>query len=452
MIEFDFSFVFKPNVENGLEKSEIDSLKGEIEEAVKALRENPPGFLRIINDADVLGQVKELEEWIATFDDFVVVGIGGSGLGNQALHNALRPLNWNFLDRNSRNGYCRVFVMDNVDPDFVSSILQTIDPKRTVFNVISKSGSTAEAMANYLIVRNLLETLGLDPKEHIVFTTDPEKGALRKIAKEEGFKVLDVPPDVGGRFSVLTQVGLLSAMAEGIDIDALHEGAEKAKERCLETDIWKNPAALIAAVHYLFFKKGRNISVMMPYSNRLYSLADWYRQLWAESLGKRLSLDGKVIKTGQTPVKALGATDQHSQIQLYNEGPDDKVITFIALKKYPSDVLIGNIHPDQDALSYLGRKKLSQLITSEYEGTKSALAQNGRPNMSVIMDKINEENIGQFFVTYECATVIAGKLFNVNPYDQPGVELGKKITYALMGRKGYEEFEKTVTIKERIVL
>ncbi len=452
MIKYDFSRFFSPNIEGGLKKEEVESYKDLVAETVRHLREEKPGFLRIVNDHKVLDQVKEFEEWLYLFDSFVVVGIGGSALGNLALHSALRPLNWNVLDRESRGGYLRVFIMDNVDPDFVGSILEQVDPKSTVFNVISKSGSTAEAMAGYLVVRNILESLGLDPKEHIVFTTDPEKGVLRQIAKEEGFRVLDVPPDVGGRFSVLTQVGLLSALAEGIDIDELHAGAQRAKERCLSEDIWSNPAAMIALTHYLYYRKGRNISVMMPYSNRLYYLADWYRQLWAESLGKKHSVEGKIVNVGQTPVKALGATDQHSQIQLYNEGPQDKIITFLALEKYPRDVLIGKLHEDKEALSYLGGRKLSELIKAEYEGTRNALTSNGRPNMSVVMDEINEENIGEFFVIYECATAIAGKLFNVNPYDQPGVELGKKITYALMGRKGYEQYEKGVEVKEEIIL
>ena len=451
MIRFDFSRLFQPNIEGGLTEKEISEIKPRVEEAIDDMRKNTPGFLRIVNDQEILGQVKELEEWIFNFDDFVVLGIGGSALGNIALHNTLKPLNWNALSKDDRNGFLRVFVVDNVDPDFVSSILQQVDLKHTLFNVISKSGSTAEAMANYLTSRNILESMGLDPKDHLVFTTDPEKGVLRKIAKEEGIRVLDVPPDVGGRFSVLTQVGLLSAMSEGIDIDKLHEGAQAAKNRCLNEDIWNNPAALIAAVHYLFYNKGKTISVMMPYSNRLYYLADWYRQLWAESLGKKYSKDGKVVSVGQTPVKALGTTDQHSQVQLYNEGPNDKVITFIKVERFDRDVLIGKIH-DEEALEYLGGRKLSELINAEYEGTRSALTKSGKPNLSLEFDKIDEFNVGYFFVTYECATVIAGWLFNINPYDQPGVELGKKLTYAIMGRKGYEDLVENLKVRKEFVI
>ena len=444
MLKFDFSRVLKENVSSGLEVSEIEGKAKEALKSIEKMKDSEPGFLRIVGDPEILGQVKDLQEWLFNFDTFVVLGIGGSALGNIALHNGLRPLNWNEMSLEERGGYLRVFVSDNVDPDFVSSILDRVDLKWTVFNVISKSGSTAEAMANYLIVRNLLESSGLDPKEHLVFTTDPERGVLRKIANEEDIRVLDVPPDVGGRFSVLTQVGMLSAMAEGIDIDELHEGAIDAKKRCLESEIWNNPALLIAVIHYLFYERGRNISVMMPYSNRLYYLADWFRQLWAESLGK----GGK----GQTPVKALGTTDQHSQIQLYNDGPNDKLITFVKLDRYSRDILMGKLHEDKDALSYLGGRKLSELINSELHGTEAALTENNRPSMKLIFDGIREYNFGYFFVTYECATAIAGDLLGVNPYDQPGVELGKRITYSLMGRKGYEKEADLGKIEKEMII
>ncbi len=444
MLRFDFSRVLIENIPSGLTQDEIEKIASKAAEALDEMKNDQPGFLRIINNAEVLEQVKALQEWLSGFDSFVVLGIGGSALGNIALHKGLRPLNWNQMSSEDRGGYLRVYVVDNVDPDFVSSILDELDLRRTIFNVISKSGSTAEAMANYLVVRNLLESFGLNPMEQLVFTTDPKKGVLRKIAEEESIRVLDIPQDVGGRFSVLTQVGLLSAMAEGIDIDELHKGAEEAKRRCIQSDVWNNPALLIAVIHYLYHEKGRNVTVMMPYSNRLYYLADWFRQLWAESLGK----NGK----GQTPVKALGTTDQHSQIQLYNDGPDDKLITFIELEDYSRDVLIGKLHENEEVLSYLGGKKLSNLIRLEMIGTEAALTENGKPTMRITFDEISEYNFGYFFVTYECATAIAGYLFGVNPYDQPGVELGKRITYSLMGRSGYEGEVTLGRIKKQLLI
>ena len=438
-LKFDFSGLFYPNLKNGLKEEEIKNFDGKIRNIISNLKENPPGFMKL--NARWLESVKELKEWIMNFDFLVVLGIGGSALGNIALHNSLKPFNWNYLSKEERKGFLRVFIVDNVDPDFLSFVLDFIDPRKTVFNIISKSGSTAEAMANYMIVRGILESLGLNPKDHLIFTTDPEKGALRRIAREEGIKTLDIPKDVGGRFSVLTPVGMLSAFAEGVDIDELHKGAKDAFDRSLEPNIFENPSAMIAVTHYLYLKRGKTISVMMAYSNRLYSWADWYRQLWAESLGKKYDLDGKLVNTGQTPVKALGTTDQHSQIQLYNEGPNDKVITFLVTESFEREIRIPKVHENFEEFDYMAGRYLSELLLAEQKGTEASLLANERPSMKVIFDGINEYNIGQFIAYYEVATVIMGALLNINPFDQPGVELGKKITYHLMGRKGYEKME-----------
>lgn len=448
-LKFDFSGLLYPNLKNGLKEEEIKNFDEKIRNIISNLKENPPGFMKL--NAGWLESVKELKEWIMNFDFLVVLGIGGSALGNIALHNSLKSFNWNYLSKEERKGFLRVFIVDNVDPDFLSFVLDFIDPRKTVFNVISKSGSTAEAMANYMIVRGILESLGLNPKDHLIFTTDPEKGALRKIAREEGIKTLDIPQDVGGRFSVLTPVGMLSAFAEGVDIDELHKGAKDAFDKSLVFNVFENPSAMIAVTHYLYLKRGKVISVMMAYSNRLYAWADWYRQLWAESLGKKYDLDGKLVNTGQTPVKALGTTDQHSQIQLYNEGPDDKVITFLVTESFEREIRIPKVHENFEEFDYMAGKYLSELLLAEQKGTEASLLTNERPSMKVIFDGINEYNIGQFIAYYEVATVIMGALLNINPFDQPGVELGKKITYHLMGRKGYEKMEMK-EFKKKVVI
>ncbi|SHH39487.1 glucose-6-phosphate isomerase [Thermosipho atlanticus] len=442
MLKFDFTNVFNEKIPNGISENDIENQKDVIYNSINQLKNNIPGFVEVVFNRKWINSVLNIKNFVKSYENLVVVGIGGSALGNIALQNSLRPINWNFLNKKERNGNLRIFVIDNVDPDYVSSILDLIDIKETLFNVISKSGSTAEAMANYLIVRGLLETHGLNPKNHLVFTTDPKKGVLRKIAETEKITTLEIPENVGGRFSVLTPVGLLSAMAAGIDIEAIYEGAKSAYNKTINEDIWNNPSALIALVHYLYYLKGRNISVMMAYSNKLYYLADWYRQLWAESLGKAYSKDNKKINVGQTPVKALGAVDQHSQIQLYNEGPDDKIITFLKTETFERNIKIPHSHIEKE-LSYLQGQTLSKLLNNELYGTEAALALNGKPSLRITFPKIDEFNVGQFIMYYELATAIAGDLFNVNPYDQPGVELGKKITYALMGRKGFEEYNVT---------
>jgi len=448
-LKFDFSGLFHPNIEDGLKEEEIKNLEEKAKEILSCIKENPPGFMKL--DPEWIESVKKLKEWIMNFDSLVVLGIGGSALGNIALHSSLKPLNWNFLSKEERKGFLKVFIVDNVDPDLLSSILDLVDIRKTVFNVISKSGSTAEAMANYMVVRGILESLGLNPRDHLIFTTDPERGALRKIAREEGIRSLSIPQDVGGRFSVLTPVGMLSAFAEGIDIDEIHKGARDAFERSLKTNVFENPSAMIAISHYLYLKKGKNISVMMAYSNRLYPWTDWYRQLWAESLGKKYDLEGKKVNTGQTPIKALGTTDQHSQIQLYNEGPNDKIITFLVVNNFERKIKIPKVHEDIGELNYMAGKYLSELLLAEQKGTESSFLANGRPSMKVVFDEINEYNVGQFIAYYEVATVIMGGLLNVNPFDQPGVELGKKITYHLMGRKGYEKMNMK-EFKKRVVM
>ncbi|NUU99370.1 glucose-6-phosphate isomerase [Marinitoga sp. 1154] len=443
-IKFDFTNMFFPNIDKGIKYEEINEYKEKIEKIISEILDEKPGFIKLLENPKYLDKILDIQEWVQSFESFVVLGIGGSALGNIALQTTLNPLNYNYMENRKTP---KIFIVDNVDPDFVASILDQINPHKTLFNVISKSGTTAEAMSNYLIARGIIESYGLDPKKHIIFTTDPENGILRKIAKEEGIETLEIPQEVGGRFSVLTPVGLLSALAGGIDIIDLINGAKTMFEKVSNKNIYENPAALNALLHFLYYKKGYNISVMMPYSNKLLLLADWYRQLWAESLGKKYNINGEVVNVGQTPVKALGATDQHSQVQLYNEGPDDKVVTFIKLEKFERDIKIPKIHEEFSALSYLGGKTLSELLNTELFGTEYALTEHGKPNMKVVFPEINAFNVGQFFFVYEFQTAIMGKLLEINAYDQPGVELGKKVTYALMGREGYENFANEVKEK-----
>ncbi len=364
------------------------------------------------------------------FDTMVVLGIGGSALGNKALYSALKTEKE--LNR-------KLFVYDNVDPLFLHEILSQIDLDTTIFNVITKSGTTAETMAGYMILADILkQKYPHDYAKRLIITTDRERGFLRQVIAQEGYPSFIVPDNVGGRFSVLTDVGLLSSAFAGIHIAALLKGAGQMRDRCELTDIMNNPAYLNGLLHYLYMRESKNISVMMPYCNALYDFADWYRQLWAESLGKRFDLKGREIYVGQTPVKALGTTDQHSQVQLYAEGPNDKVFTFLTVESFSHDYTIPNLHPDREEVSYLGNRKLSELLNTERLATEIALSNAGRPNANIIFPKIDEETIGQFIMMFEVQTVFTGKLLNIDPLDQPGVEAGKVATYAMMGKKGFE--------------
>jgi glucose-6-phosphate isomerase len=374
------------------------------------------------------------------YADFILIGIGGSSLGAIATIQALADPYRNLLPREMRNGP-RFFVLDNPDPEKVAATLATVDLPNTLVNVVTKSGQTAETMANFLVARQALEAaVGPEQaRQQIVATTDPSEGLLRALADQEGYRTFPVPPGVDGRMTVLSAVGLLPAAMCGCDIDGLLAGARAMRARGANPDVRQNPAYLLAALCVLASTRlGKSILVTMPYADALFGLSDWFRQLWAESLGKRLSLDGEEVFAGQTPIKALGAIDQHSQIQLYTEGPNDKLHSLIAVERYRATVTIENVPADFPELDYLRGAELGQLLQREGMATGWALTQAARPNFTISIPTIDAAILGEFFYLYELQTVMAGALLNVNPFGQPGVEAGKNATYALMGREGYE--------------
>ena len=325
----------------------------------------------------------------------------------------------------------------------MNALFDIIEPEKTVFNVITKSGATSETMSQYLIVSEMLKKkLGSDWSRHIVATTDEKKGNLIKLAEKEGFPTFVIPDGVGGRFSELCPVGLLTAAVLGIDVRKLLEGAAAMDERCKSEDIYANPALTTAILQYLAMNGGKNVSVMMPYSDALKSFADWYCQLWGESLGKSEDRDGNYVYAGQTPVKSLGATDQHSQLQLYTEGPFDKVVTFIGVEEFRNDVLIPEGCEEFPDVHFLSGNAMSRLINTEMKATAYALSKAQRMNMTVTVDKIDEFTVGGLLYLFEMQTAYAGELLNVDAYNQPGVEEGKNATYAMFGRRGYEEKRK----------
>jgi glucose-6-phosphate isomerase len=373
------------------------------------------------------------------YDHVLVLGIGGSALGTKAILNALRPPAWNELDDEGREFYPRLTVLENVDPTSVGSVLRRIDPRRVLVNVISKSGGTPETLAQYLVVRAWLEdALGEAAGRHLVFTTDPARGALREIAGRDGIATLEVPPAVGGRYSVLSSVGLLPAALVGVDIGALLAGARRAVEAAEGDDLLRNPAALYAGLLWAAdVWLGARIHVVMPYSDRLREFSEWYRQLWAESLGKRLDRRGEVINAGPTPVGAVGATDQHSQVQLFMEGPYDKAVTFIDVAKPGEDITIPGGRDLPADLAYLPGHTLNELLRAELEATSSALARMGRMNMTLRLPDLSAASFGELIMFFQLASGYAGVWYNVNPFDQPGVELGKRLTFGAMGRSGF---------------
>src|SRR5215213_8522977 len=439
--------------EHGLERTRLQELSSRFPAVQAEVRRRRAageyGFYKLVDQGPTVRTIRTFAEGLGQAHDHVLVlGIGGSALGAKALLNALRRPGWNELDDEGREFFPRLTVLENVDPTSVSAALQRIDPRRVLVNVISKSGGTAETMAQYLVVRRWLEeALGPASSRHLVFTTDPARGALREIAKEEHIATLDVPPDVGGRFSVLSPVGLLPAALVGIDIEALLAGAARAVKRSESDDLLQNPAALYAGLHWAAdTSQGARVHVLMPYTDRLRELAEWYRQLWAESLGKRSDREGRTVHLGPTPVGAVGATDQHSQVQLFMEGPYDKAITFITVDDFGVEVKIPRpatvsgagpgLPPDLD---YLPGHSLGDLLRAEYEATSAALAQMGRMNCTLRFPDLTAPTIGEAIMFFQLATGYAGAWYGIDPFDQPGVELGKRLTYAAMGRPGYKK-------------
>ncbi len=456
-VELDATNVFEEAIgkEHGLSRSELDGLAGRIADCrrdVERRRGKDIGFMELPYAGDLADRVRQkAEELHGWCKNFVVLGIGGSALGNIAVHGALNHPFHNLLPAGhpARSGAPRLFVLDNVDPALLSGFCDVVrdELEATVFNVITKSGSTAETMSQFLFVRDWLRRAGGDPAKQIIATTDadPEKSLLRRVAEADGYSTLPIPANVGGRFSVLSAVGLLSAAVGGVDVDELLSGAAAMDERCRAEGLDDNPAALYAAILYLFYGRGKPITVLMPYSNALRRLADWYCQLWAESLGKRHGLSGKDVFVGPTPVGAVGVTDQHSVMQLYQDGRFDKVVTLIEVE----DLLAGTAGGGSESLpicrgaseqelSYLKGHTFGELFGAELAATRFALRDKHRPNLTLRIPAVTARVLGELFMLLEYAVTYSGGLYGVNPFDQPGVELGKVYTYGLMGREGYD--------------
>jgi glucose-6-phosphate isomerase len=395
------------------------------------------GFPGLPQDRKLAGETVALaRELDARFDNLIVLGIGGSSLGGKALVSALAHPNHNLLPPGRRTGM-RVFFPDNSDPVTFDGLLSAVELSETCFATITKSGGTAETMAQHLILRErCIVQFGMDGyRDRCVLVTDPQKGALRKIAVDDGLRALGVPANIGGRFSALSPVGLLPAAAAGVDILALLDGAAAMEARCRSGSLLENPALLLAAtLHLSDVKNGKRIHVVMPYADGLRDLGDWFVQLWAESLGKS-------EKVGPTPFRAVGATDQHSSVQLMMEGPKDKVITFVRVGSPRTDVrvTVPESYREHPEIAYLHGHTMGELIAAELNATEAAVRRAGRPTMTITLPTLDPANLGGLVMLLELATAYAGGFYGVNPFDQPGVEAGKRYAQGLLGRPGFEK-------------
>jgi glucose-6-phosphate isomerase len=401
------------------------------------------GFLDLPDDrAQVRAVLDYARDLPASIDTVVVLGIGGSSLGPHALYSALgRPLDT--LRSRAAGLPRRLLFPDNADPATFEAVLEICHPDRTLWNVVTKSGTTAETAAQLLVVYDrIVAELGPEgARRHLVVTTDPGKGALRRLADRLGLTCFAIPTSVGGRFSVLSPVGLLPAACAGLDVTGLIEGARAMRDRVLEPDLRQNPALFLAvalAAHHL--DRARPMVVVMPYADGLYHTADWFRQLWAESLGKANDVDGKPIHVGPTPIASRGATDQHSQLQLYAEGPDDKSYLFLSPGQRPA-LPLPRSEPalaEPDDYGYLAGRDMGELLDAELRGTIASLTRRGRPNASITLERLEAHEVGELMMLFMAATAFAGPLYRVDPFDQPGVEEAKQLAYAALGRSGFE--------------
>lgn len=417
----------------------LDTRVGELQRRAK----NPPDMLGWLDLPEMGDEVDRIEAFVDELDDrftdLVVLGIGGSSLGALTVTTALQHP-WRNLQQVGEG--LRVHYVDNVDPDVVAGLMDVLDPGATLVNVISKSGTTAETMSAYLAFKRWLEDgVGPEYRKQIVATTDPETGILRPLAESERYTRFSVPPSVGGRFSVFSAVGLVPIALAGIDVRALLRGAAKANES-IQRPLEDNPGLQAALVQYLAYRRGKRISVLMPYSTRLRFLSNWYVQLWAESLGKAVDRRGSRVHAGSTPVPAIGTTDQHSQVQLFNEGPNDKIVAFVRIDAFDRETTIPDSEPDVEELSYLAGKTFNRLINAEQAATGHALVEHDRPNYTLTLRELAPDSLGELMQALMWQTAIMGELLEIDTYNQPGVELGKKYTYALMGRDGYDQVRK----------
>ena len=438
-VRLDLNGAFAPAVEpSGADPADFEALRPELDRVRSLIGtrrgEGGLAFAELpYRTADVKEIQRRAEEVRRDFDTLVVLGIGGAALSAEALTSALE-------DPDAEG--TKVVVADSIDPASIQALLASVDLRRTLVNVVSKSGDTAETMARFLIVRDrLLRELGaVDYKQHLVVTTEAQRGPLRQIVNDEGFASLAVPADVDGRFAALTAMGLFPAAVAGIDVEELVAGAAALDERSRRAPdaLHDPPIALAGLLWYLATRRDARILVLMSYSERLAALGEWFAQLWVGSLAKAVDRTGRRVEFGQTAIRARGSADQHSHLQLYLEGPRDKVVLFLRVEDHGDTLTVPAAYQDLEEVACLGGQSLGRVLNAEQTATEFALARHGRPTVSANVPLVTPFTVGQLVYLFELATLAAGYLADVDPFGQPAVEEAKALTYALLGRPGLE--------------
>ncbi|MDR0946860.1 MAG: glucose-6-phosphate isomerase [Ruminococcus sp.] len=373
--------------------------------------------------------IKDSAKIIKKSSALLVIGIGGSYLGARAVIDLLKSPLYNNLKKDTPDIY---YIGNSINPAYLNEVLSIIEDRDICINVISKSGTTTEPALAFRIIREkMIAKYGKDGvRDRIFCTTDKARGTLKKLADEEGYRTFVVPDDVGGRFSVLTAVGLLPMACAGIDIDAVIAGAQKAVEDTV-LPYASNDCYKYAAVRNILYRKGKSVELMVSYDPAYAMMSEWFKQLFGESEGK----DGK----GLFPASVTFSTDLHSLGQFVQDGSNIMFETVIDIKTPKTDIFLENDKDNIDGLNFLTGQNMSMVNRKAFEGTVLAHTEGGVPNIIIEMDKIDEENVGYLIYFFEKACAVSGYMLGVNPFDQPGVEGYKNNMYALLGKPGYEE-------------
>lgn len=363
----------------------------------------------------------------------VVIGIGGSYLGSRA---AISFLNHNFsnkLSKEDRKAPEIYFAGNSISGTYLSNLIDVIGDRDFSLNVISKSGTTTEPAIAFRVLKDKLEKKygKEEAAKRIYATTDRQRGALKSMSTEEGYETFVVPDDVGGRFTVLTAVGLLPIAASGADIDQLMAGAQSMRTRCMENDYEENDSLLYAAIRNILLRRGKAIEILVNYEPNMHYIAEWWKQLYGESEGK----DGK----GLYPSSVDFSTDLHSLGQFIQDGSNITFETVLNVEKMDTDIVIKAEDVDLDGLNYLAGQNMDFVNKNAMKGTVLAHVDGGVPNLMVDIPEMNEFCLGELFYFFEFACGVSGYLLGINPFDQPGVEAYKKNMFALLGKPGYEE-------------
>lgn len=448
-VRLDLNYCLDASVgsEKGLSVKDLEAFGSRLEAVHRELEEERKlgqhAFRELPFDDVTRDEVNEYAAWARDrFADVLVIGIGGSGNGPEGVVNALSHPYQNLLTPEQRGPIPRVFFLHSPDPIQLRATLDIVDLTRTLVVVVTRSGNSPETWANFATVYEPIKAAvpADDLKDHVAVVCDTEQGDLAKLATEMNFRAFSIPRGVPSRFGVMSPAGLLPMALAGHSVDEFLYGAREMEELFrANQSVFRNPAYSFALIHYLMDElKDIKQTVLFPYSDRLERTGDWFRQVWSESLGKRQSTSGDTVNAGSTPIRSNGPAD-HSQVQLYVEGPKDKLVTFVEIGALAGLEPIPDALGGIEAVNFMHGQNLGQLLNVEKKATEYQLTRAGRPSLTIQMPALDSRSMGQLMQMLMVATVVAGKLYEVNPYDQPAVEENKVATWSLMGKKAYAE-------------